>query len=95
MAQIEVKVQLDLPEGVELLGYERYGEGHGFALVEHARGRAVGPGIDLTPPRTANEPRDHDRHERQRNGFSHLWVSLQGCARSAAGASRCSGWSSR
>jgi transposase len=32
MAQIEVKVQLDLPEGVELLGYERVGEGHGFEV---------------------------------------------------------------
>ena len=26
MAQIEVKVKLDLPAGVELLGYERCGE---------------------------------------------------------------------
>ena len=30
MAQIEVEVKLDLPEGVELLGYERSGDGHGF-----------------------------------------------------------------
>ena len=30
MAQIEVKVKLDLPPGVELLGYERCGDGHGF-----------------------------------------------------------------
>ena len=28
MAQIEVKVKLDLPPGVELLGYERCGDGH-------------------------------------------------------------------
>jgi transposase len=32
MAQIEVKVKLDLPEGVELLSYERCGEGHGFEV---------------------------------------------------------------
>ncbi len=32
MAQIEVKVKLDLPAGVELLGYERCGEGHGFEV---------------------------------------------------------------
>jgi len=32
MAQIEVKVKLDLPPGVELLGYERCGEGHGFEV---------------------------------------------------------------
>lgn len=32
MAQTEVKVKLDLPEGVELLGYERVGEGHGFEV---------------------------------------------------------------
>jgi transposase len=32
MAQIEVKVKLDLPVGVELLGYERHGEGHGFEV---------------------------------------------------------------
>jgi len=32
MAQIEVKVKLDLPVGVELLGYERCGEGHGFEV---------------------------------------------------------------
>ena len=32
MAQIEVKVRLDLPPGVELLGYERCGEGHGFEV---------------------------------------------------------------
>ena len=30
MAQIEVKVKLDLPPGVELLGYERCGDGHGL-----------------------------------------------------------------
>ena len=30
MAQIEVKVKLDLPVGVELLGYDRCGDGHGF-----------------------------------------------------------------
>jgi hypothetical protein len=32
MAQIEVKVKLDLPPGVELLGYERCGHGHGFKV---------------------------------------------------------------
>ncbi len=32
MAQIEVKVKLDLPADVELLGYERCGEGHGFEV---------------------------------------------------------------
>jgi transposase len=32
MAQIEVKIKLDLPAGVELLGYERCGEGHGFEV---------------------------------------------------------------
>ena len=32
MAQIEVKVKLDLPPGVELLGYERCGEGYGFEV---------------------------------------------------------------
>ena len=32
MAQIEVKVKLDLPAGVELFGYERCGEGHGFEV---------------------------------------------------------------
>jgi transposase len=32
MAQIEVKVKLDLPLGVELLGYERCGDGHGFEV---------------------------------------------------------------
>ena len=30
--QIEVKVKLDLPPGVELLGYERSGDGHGFEV---------------------------------------------------------------
>ena len=32
MAQIEVKVKLDLPVGVELLGYDRCGDGHGFEV---------------------------------------------------------------
>ena len=32
MAQIEVKVKMDLPAGVELLSYERCGEGHGFEV---------------------------------------------------------------
>ncbi|MHC4181165.1 MAG: hypothetical protein ACYSWU_27015 [Planctomycetota bacterium] len=32
MAQIEVKVKLELPAGVELLGYQRCGEGHGFEV---------------------------------------------------------------
>jgi len=32
MAQIEVKVKLDLPPGVELLGYERCRDGHGFEV---------------------------------------------------------------
>jgi hypothetical protein len=32
MAQIEVKVKLDMPPGVEVLGYERCGEGHGFEV---------------------------------------------------------------
>lgn len=32
MARIEVKVKLDLPEDVELLGYERSGDGHGFEV---------------------------------------------------------------
>ena len=32
MAQIEVKVKLDLPPSVELLGYERCGDGHGFEV---------------------------------------------------------------
>lgn len=32
MAQIDLKVKLDLPPGVELLGYERAGEGHGFEV---------------------------------------------------------------
>lgn len=32
MAQIEVKVKLDLPVGVELLGYERCADGHGFEV---------------------------------------------------------------
>ena len=32
MAQIEVKVKLDLPPGVELLGYERCSDGHGFEV---------------------------------------------------------------
>ena len=32
MAPIEVKVKLDLPPGVELLGYERCGDGHGFEV---------------------------------------------------------------
>jgi transposase len=32
MAQIEVKVKLDLPAGVELLGYERCADGHGFEV---------------------------------------------------------------
>ncbi len=32
MAQIEVKIKLDLPVGVELLGYERCGDGHGFEV---------------------------------------------------------------
>ena len=32
MAQRDVKVRLDLPEGVELLGYERCGDGHGFEV---------------------------------------------------------------
>jgi transposase len=32
MARIEIKVKLDLPDGVELLGYERVGEGHGFEV---------------------------------------------------------------
>ena len=33
MAQVEVKVKLDLPPGVELLGYERSGDGHGFEVI--------------------------------------------------------------
>ena len=32
MAQIEVKVKLDLPPGVKLLGYERCGDDHGFEV---------------------------------------------------------------
>ena len=32
MARIDVKVKLDLPAGVELLGYERCGDGHGFEV---------------------------------------------------------------
>jgi transposase len=32
MAQVQVKVKLDLPPGVELLGYERSGDGHGFEV---------------------------------------------------------------
>ena len=32
MAQIEVRVKLDLPAGVELLGYDRAHEGHGFEV---------------------------------------------------------------
>lgn len=32
MAQIEAKVKLDLPAGVELLSYERCGDGHGFEV---------------------------------------------------------------
>jgi transposase len=32
MVQVEVKVKLDLPSGVELLGYERHGDGHGFEV---------------------------------------------------------------
>lgn len=32
MAQIEVKVKLHLPPSVELLGYERCGDGHGFEV---------------------------------------------------------------
>lgn len=32
MARIEIKVKLDLPDAVELLGYERVGEGHGFEV---------------------------------------------------------------
>ena len=32
MAQVEIKVKLDLPAGVELLGYERAGDGHGFEV---------------------------------------------------------------
>jgi len=32
MGQIVVKVKLDLPAGVELLGYERCGDGHGFEV---------------------------------------------------------------
>jgi len=32
MARIEVKIKLDLPPSVELLGYERCGEGHGFEV---------------------------------------------------------------
>jgi transposase len=32
MAQVEVKVKLDLPPGVALLGYERSGDGHGFEV---------------------------------------------------------------
>ncbi len=32
MAQVEVKVKLDLPPGVELLGYERSRDGHGFEV---------------------------------------------------------------
>lgn len=32
MAQIEVEVKLDLPVGVELLGYERCADGHGFEV---------------------------------------------------------------
>jgi transposase len=32
MAQIEVKVKLDMPPGVEVLGYERCGDGHGFEV---------------------------------------------------------------
>jgi transposase len=32
MAQVEVKVKLDMPPGVEVLGYERCGEGHGFEV---------------------------------------------------------------
>lgn len=32
MGQIEVKVKLDMPAGVELLGYERCGDGHGFEV---------------------------------------------------------------
>ena len=32
MAQVEVKVKLDLPPGVELLGYERSGDGHCFEV---------------------------------------------------------------
>jgi len=32
MAQIEVKVKVDLPPGVELLGDERCGDGHGFEV---------------------------------------------------------------
>jgi hypothetical protein len=30
--EVNVKVKLDLPPGVELLGYERYGDGHGFEV---------------------------------------------------------------
>ncbi len=30
--EVKVKVKLDLPAGVELLGYERYGDGHGFEV---------------------------------------------------------------
>jgi hypothetical protein len=32
MAQVEIKVKLDLPEDVELLGYERVGEGRAEAV---------------------------------------------------------------
>ena len=32
MAQVEIKVKLDLPKGVELLGYERHGDGHGLEV---------------------------------------------------------------
>jgi hypothetical protein len=31
---VRVNVELDLPPGVELLGYERSGDGHGFEVRE-------------------------------------------------------------
>ena len=46
MAQIDVKVTLALPVGVELLGYERCGDGHGFEvkfpLPDFCRGELCG-----------------------------------------------------
>jgi hypothetical protein len=45
MAQVEVKVKLDLPPGVELLGYDRSGDGHEPKEWRQCFGIAVSSGV--------------------------------------------------
>jgi transposase len=52
MAQIEVKIKLDLPVGMELLGYERCGDGHGFEVKFPLPGCCVCEQCGLEEPAT-------------------------------------------